>query len=493
MAATPEFGEPFEHVTAVISTPVVEPNQPPPQRPSTPTRGTLGLALLWLVVAVEMANAIWSSAIGSGAGSPKEFPLGWVGIAIIGVAGVGVAAFMLIRGHLTNDQAIWSLAVLAALVAPAVGALANTGLARTPNVVVTSPPVAISLALGGLGLALGLSDAEPARVRRHLFALVSVVSWLNVAAVAARYQVGRPAFTSTIQGPDQLDAILTNPFSSVGRLSGLFGLPDLLGVTMAVALAFQVRYLAHLASTGRRWTAALLAVVGALPTAGLLWFSYSRWSLAAVVVGLLIALLPWQRFRDGWPPVLLLAGVVVVMAVPAAIGIWSGIGTTERRTLWREVYQQFQTSPVFGLGSTSTTAGLPNAENQLVESAGQAGWFGIASVLVLVLAAAYAAWRSRRVDGKAGVAVVTTGAVVMGFAVLLPAAADRALPLGLVVLIAVIASSLGLLADPNPAGGVELAPEELSAGDADAGWSARGVLVTAAVVLIAAAIIALVL
>ena len=139
-------------------------------------------------------------------------------------------------------------------------------------------------------------------MRRHLFALVSVVSWLNVAAVAARYQVGRPAFTSTIRGPDQLDAILTNPFSSVGRLSGLFGLPDLLGVTMAVALAFQVRYLAHLASTGRRWTAALLAVVGALPTAGLCGSPTRDGPSAAVVVGLLIALLPRQRFRDGWPP-----------------------------------------------------------------------------------------------------------------------------------------------------------------------------------------------
>ena len=466
--------------------------------------------LLWLVVAVELVNEVVRAFGSTDTARADYFPLSAVGVAVIAVAGAVVSAFVLIRGRLTNDQAIWSLAVLALLVTPAVGALANTGLARAPGVSVTSPAVALSLTLAGLGLALGLGDAQPDRARRHLFALIAVVAWLNVLAVVAHYRLGTPAFATAVQGPDQLDAILTNPFSSQGRLAGLLTDADLLGVTMAIGLAFQVRYLAWLATRRRRLLATVLAIVAALPTAGLVWFSYTRWALAAVLVGLLVAALPWQRWRTGWAPWLLGIGCLLAVIVPVATGIWTGVGTTERRTLWQEIHQLFLTSPLFGAGTTSTPAGLPNGQNQLAEAGGQAGWFGIAVLATALLIAAFAGWRARRQDGKAGLAVTITASVVMGFAVVTPWTDYRVLPLAMVVLIATIATSLGLLAStdsdvnvgtfadtstlPTATGPPQdpAADVEFSAGDADAGWGARGVISTALVVLVAALIIVLV-
>lgn len=117
-----------------------------------------------------------------------------------------------------------------------------------------------------------------------------------------------------------------------------------------------------------------------------------------------------------------------------------------------------------------------DGQNQLAEAGGQAGWFGIAVLATALLIAAFAGWRARRKDGKAGLAVTITASVVMGFAVVTPWTDYRVLPLAMVVMIATIATSLGLLAstDSDADGGTIADTSTLPAPDRPAAGPRRG-------------------
>lgn len=197
--------------------------------------------------------------------------------------------------------------------------------------------------------------------------------------------------------------------SSWGALGGLGADRQMLGATLALFLVVQVRVLTAKLHYFNVWTE-ILFVIGV--SLALLW-TLSRTSLIAVVVGLVVAHLPWRRMGAARATSLLATGLSLLAVVPLTglfISAPGGAGTWQWRVdLWSQLFQRPLFLSPFGLGPTQVLPlGATHSHNAVVEITFMAGLLGLLVAGLYLVFVTYVAVSCSSRDSSIAVAVVTT-------------------------------------------------------------------------------------
>ncbi|MGA6828436.1 O-antigen ligase family protein [Nitrospira sp. NS4] len=185
-----------------------------------------------------------------------------------------------------------------------------------------------------------------------------------------------------------------------------------------------------LASMSIRTLVLRLAVMG--PVAGIIVLTSSRAAAGAAVVGLVLVL--WRRLRARRRPVLLFAGMALLLAVGVTIaygdllyktadrfyalssadrGISSG--ASGRVTAWKGTWELFVRNPVLGVGFRAHEHLLKadtSAHNGYLATLAEVGVLGFLGVLYLVVRGLHLLWADSRDPGRAFVQSILLGLCV---------------------------------------------------------------------------------
>lgn len=251
-----------------------------------------------------------------------------------------------------------------------------------------------------IGIAVGFAGVIVSGVllRRLVIGLGWFYGWGSVAVGVSQLLFEWPLVL--VGGDERYARWLTIVGISVDEVPSLNGLTPgrlFLAMNCAVILVVVVRW--HLA-TRPRWYAWLMPLGLVLALA----WSFGRVGIFAVIVGLVAAVVPWERGKPVWAFLAATAVVVVPVALSQVVTIGDNTGQW-RFDLWGRYLGQAQTWAPFGLGPQSPVDPIRgHAHNQIVETLASGGWVGIFGLLAFVYFACVAALRVR--DNRATIALV---------------------------------------------------------------------------------------
>ncbi len=253
-------------------------------------------------------------------------------------------------------------------------------------------------AIGAAGILV-----DPGSLQRVLLVLGWIAGWGSVFVGVLRVTVGWPPVV--IAGEERFARWLSMvgiDVEQAGFLNGLMLGRVYVGLTCGLLLVYTVRVLL---TRSRQWWW-WLSPVG-LVTATL--WSFSRTGLLIMVLGLLAALVPWQRVRPAW----LVVALFAVLLLPlAASPLLERTGITDGTTVWRfDLWQDYVTRPgmwsPFGIGpQPSSLAYADHAHQQLLEAQATGGWLSLAGCVAFLVLACFAARRAADVDNRTAIAVL---------------------------------------------------------------------------------------
>jgi hypothetical protein len=388
--------------------------------------GLLNLLAGWGVRGVR----VWLTPPGEAFNAPALSMLGWLGVAVLVVATV----------RRVPSQCQWWM------VAAVAGWLGSTALSMTVHGVLDDSRY-WSVAAIGVGVASAATLAAPADIRRLLLTLGWVFGWGSVAAGTSNAVFGWPKSVSgeeRFAGWIQMLGIQVDSFQA---LAGLTSGRVYAGLTCGLLLVYTVRTLMN--GDHPRWL--WLSTPGMVIT---VFWSLSRTGFVIMVIGLLAALLPWERLRVGW----LLAGVFTVILTPLVGSAWLARldisdGTTAWRfDLWQDYLGKAQLWTPFGIGPQPFNLDYADhAHQQFLEALATGGWLGLIGVVTFVVLGSYAARSAAARDNRAAISVLFGMAVIFQLDVVTFAAAYRLVNNAFVIVVVVLVGAASLAArQPSP-------------------------------------------
>lgn len=387
--------------------------------------------LLALFVTLNIVLVAWGSpAVGVRSWLQQEGRLpGAGGLAVLGWVGLVVIVLGAWRGGINRYQ--WRLiAAVAVWIGSAAASMALHGVmrdARFWHVAIASTAVAVSGALIPFDL-----------MKRLMFGLGWFFGWGSVLAGLGDLVFGWP---TVLIGDPRYERWLSVVGINASDLSSLNGVTPgrvYVGLTCAVLLVFAVR-----AMPGR-WTWIMSAGL-VIATA----WSFSRTGVVAMVVGLLVTLIPFERYRAfGWT----LAGLFAVILLPVSISAWlRTTPITDGTTVWRfDLWQDYLANPQvwmpFGAGPKPSSVNYADhAHQQFLEALAVGGWLGLAGVVAFVVMAAWVGVRIAGLDNRATIGVVFVMGAIFQVDVLTYSATYMALNNAFILVVAVLVSAAGLV------------------------------------------------
>ena len=172
--------------------------------------------------------------------------------------------------------------------------------------------------------------------------------------------------------------------------------------------------------------------------------------MLAVAIGLLVTLIPVERLRRafGWT----LAGLFALILLPLGLSGWLATTpitdgtTTWRFDLWQDYLGNVAVWTPFGIGPKPSSPNYADhAHQQFLEALAVGGWLGLAGCVAFVVLAAWVAVRVAGLDNRATLGVVFVMGAIFQVDVVTFSATYAALNNAFVLIVAVIASSAGLV------------------------------------------------
>lgn len=324
---------------------------------SADNRNTTGLALLAALGAVVLIIAALSRA-----GSTRQ----WWMVAALALWVVSVALSMSMHGVL-RDGRFWAMA----LIVPAIGAAAIL--------------------------------ADPVQLRRGLLGLSWIAGWGSVVAGLSCWWFGWPPALAS--GEERFGRWLSLVGPDVGEVRFLNGLMMgrvYVGLTCGLLLVYVVRIV--LRGGYRRWW--WLSPMGLLIATG---WSFSRTGLVIMLMGLVAALVPWERLGRAW---IVVAAFVVVLLPVAASPLLGRTAISDGTTVWRfDLWRAYVTNSQvwlpFGMGpKPASVEYADHAHQQLLEAQATGGWLALTGCVAFIVLGCLAARGAARRDNRAAVAVL---------------------------------------------------------------------------------------
>jgi hypothetical protein len=387
----------------------------------------VGLAYILAVILAALANVVvpWIRSIpspaASGQGGPALALLGWTGAAVLVVA--------IWRGDLTVRQ--WQLiaAVAAWCVTPALSMVMHGSLQDSRF---------WSVAVASVGVAAAGSVLSAQTMRRLMYGLGWFFGWGSVLAGISDLVWGRPDVL-IVEG-DRLGQWLSRlgiDVEEVTSLNGLMGGRIFVGMTCAVLLVYTVRAMSGRATPPWMWAMPVGLVVAAT-------WSVARVGWSAMVVGLIAALLPWERIKAWWLATVLLVAAVMPLVLLAAFGsAWITDGTTRWRfDLWDTYLADASVLAPFGIGPQNPPDWIRgHAHQQVLESQATGGWLALAGLVMFLILGALAVRSAASTDNRAGIAVLFAAVAIFQLDVVTFAPTFTNLNNAFVLIIVVVVSS----------------------------------------------------
>lgn len=368
---------------------------------SRPRRSRLGAAyfLAVLLVTMNLLLAQWGTIhIELFTGRDSRNVGGLVFLAMTGAMVLMVASLTGSGGPLQW----WMLAALALWLVPVAASMQLHGILSDGRFWLMA---VIVPAIGAAGILV-----DPGALQRLLLVLGWIAGWGSMFVGVLRVTVGWPPVV--IPGEDRFARWLSMvgvDVEQAGFLNGLMLGRVYVGLTCGLLLVYTVRVLL---TRNRRWWW-WLSPVGLV--AATLW-SFSRTGLLIMILGLLAALVPWQRVRPAWVVVALFG---VLLLPLAASPLLERTGITDGTTVWRfDLWQDYLTRPgmwsPFGIGpQPSSLDYADHAHQQLLEAQATGGWLSLAGCVAFLVLACFAARRAADVDNGAAVAVLFGMAAIL--------------------------------------------------------------------------------
>ncbi|TXH41565.1 MAG: O-antigen ligase domain-containing protein [Actinobacteria bacterium] len=357
------------------------------------------------------------------------------GLVLLGWAGVVVLVLVVWRGDLTARQWHLVVAVAAWCATPALSMVLHGSLQDT-----RFWPVAFtSVTVAAAGAVLSART-----VRRLMYCLGWFFGWGSVLAGISDVVWGWPeVLVLDADRFAQWLAILGIDVDEVASLNGLVGGRIFLGMTCAVLLVYVVR-----AMTGRATPAWMWAMPVGLALAAM--WSFARVGWFAILVGLLAALLPWERIRSWWLTVALLVLAIVPLVLLLTVGSkWIPDGTTRWRfDLWDEYLADPAMLGPFGIGPQNPPDWVRgHAHQQFLESQATGGWLAIAGLVGFLILGAVSVRAAAYTDNRAAIAVLFAAVAIFQIDVVTFAPTFVNLNNAFVLIVVVVLSSARVHAD----------------------------------------------
>lgn len=390
-----------------------------------------GYLLLALFVTLNVVLIAWGSpAVGVRSWLQQEGRLpGSGGLAVLAGVGLVVVVLGAWRAEIRGRQ--WRLIAAVALwIGSAAVSMALHGVIRDARfgcVTVASVAVAVAGAMIPFDV-----------LKRLMFSLGWFFGWGSVLAGLSDLAFGWP---TVLIADERYERWMSVVGINAGDLSSLNGVTPgrvYVGLTCAVLLVFSVR-----AMPGR-WTWMMSAGL----VIATLW-SFSRTGVVAIVVGLLVTLIPFERHRAfGWT----LAGLFALILLPVSSSAWLRLTPiTDGTTVWRfDLWQDYLANPQvwmpFGAGPKPSSVNYADhAHQQFLEALAVGGWLGLAGCVAFVVMAVWVGVRVAGLDNRATIGVVFVMGAIFQVDVLTYSASYMALNNAFILVVAVLVSAAGLV------------------------------------------------
>jgi len=276
-------------------------------------------------------------------------------------------------------------------------------------------------------------------LKKLMFGLGWFFGWGSLLAGVSDLLFGWPLVLIADPRYERWLSVLGLQVSQVESLNGVTPGRVYVGLTCAVLLVFLLR------AVPGKWTwVVAVGLVGAT-----LW-SFSRTGMLAVAIGLLVTLIPVERLRRafGWT----LAGLFALILLPLGLSGWLATTpitdgtTTWRFDLWQDYLGNVAVWTPFGIGPKPSSPNYADhAHQQFLEALAVGGWLGLAGCVAFVVLAAWVAVRVAGLDNRATLGVVFVMGAIFQVDVVTFSATYAALNNAFVLIVAVIASSAGLV------------------------------------------------
>ncbi len=356
-------------------------------------------------------------------------PVGATGLSVLGWSGLVVVMLAIWRGSINPRQ--WQMvAAVTAWIGSAALSMSVHASVQDPRfwaVAASCAAVATAGALIGFGL-----------VRRLLLALGWFYGWGSVLVGLSDLMFGWP--TVLIGGDDRYGRWLSMLGVDLGEVASLNGVTPgrvYVGLTCAVLLVFAVR-----AAPGvLTWVMAAGLVLATM-------WSFSRTGMVAMIVGVLVTLIPFERAKRIWWP---LAGLLGLMLLPLVLSGWlRSSSISDGTTVWRfDLWHKYLDEPSvwmpFGIGpKPSSPEYAGHAHQQLLEALAVGGWLGLAGCVTFIVMATWVAVRVSALDNRATVGVLVVMGVIFQVDVVTYSADFAALNNAFILIVAIMLSAAGL-------------------------------------------------
>ncbi len=401
----------------------------------------VGYVVLALFVTLNVVLVAW--------GSPAPRVTQWLeqggrlpgagGLAVLGWAGVVITVLAAWRGEVSRRQ--WQLTA-------AVGVwIGSAALSMTVHGAMQDGRF-WSVAAASVGVAAAGALVPFHLLRRLMVGLGWFFGWGSVVAAVSDLLFDWPPVL--LDDSPRYGQWLSMVGLDVGEVASLNGVTPgrvYVGLTCAVLLVFAVR-----AAPGL-WT----WIMSAGLVVATLW-SFSRTGMVAMVVGLLVTFIPFERSRRFvWP----LAALLVFILLPLALSAWlrttsvSDGTTVWRFDLWQDTLSNPQVWMPFGVGPKPASPGYADhAHQQFLEALAIGGWLGLAGCLAFVVMAMWIAVRVAGLDNRATIGVVFVMGAIFQVDVFTYSANYTNLNNAYILIVAIVVSAAGILKPDAGAVGV---------------------------------------
>ena len=400
--------------------------------------GYLGFVLL---VTFNVVLAVWATAhVALLAGGDRSNATGLMLLAIAGLVVLLWAAMARAGTHLQW----WLAAALALWLVPVALSMSFHGALRDSRFWLMA---VIMPAVGAAGMLV-----SPILLRRLLLGLGWIAGWGSVVAGLSCAWFGWPP--ALAGGEERFGRWLSLAGLDLGEVRFLNGLMlgrVYVGLTCGLLLVYTVRVL--LGGGYAKWW--WLSPVGMLFATA---WAFSRTGLVIVVLGLLAALVPWERLRTWWLVTALFAVVMLpVLASPLLRQTGISDGTTVWRfDLWRDYVARSGMWTPFGIGpQPASVAYADHAHQQLLEAQATGGWLSLVGCIAFMVLGCLAARRAG--DNRAAIAVLFGMAAIFQVDVVTFTNNYAVVNNAFVVIVAVLVSAAG---NPASQSGVSEFPEQ---------------------------------
>ncbi len=311
-----------------------------------------------------------------------------------------------------------------------------------------------SVAFASVGVAAAGAVLSAQTVRRLMYGLGWFFGWGSVLAGVSELVWGRPGVL-VVDG-DRFAQWLSRlglDVEQVTSLNGLMGGRIFVGMTCAVLLVYVVRTMTGHATPAWMWVMPLGLVLAAA-------WSFARVGWSAIALGLLAALLPWERIRAGW----LAATLLVVALAPLALLLTVGSGwIPDGTTRWRfDLWDKYLGDPgmlgPFGIGPQNPPDWIRgHAHQQFLESQATGGWLATAGLVAFLILGALAARAAASLDNRAAIAVLFAAVAIFQSDVITFAPTFLSLNNASVLVVVVVLSSARVVVPARRSEGVAVA------------------------------------